>query len=539
MGSALNRVLKNSAGVYVGLILMVGIIVGIVYVSGGTQSACPHLMYVPIALAAFRFNLGYSIGIAILAGLALGPWIPLNVKEGIMQAAPAWLIRVPCFIGVSVIINRLAAGLKKAAKREMKRAYEDPVTGLPNNNKLARDLAAAAQEDADMHFSLILFKFENYEFINRYIGDMSGRHAVHKLIDMAAYTFGADNIYAVSDSKFVAYLPEYTAEDAYDRGREFVRCFDKPIQASDNNVPLAINLRCGVVNYPTHAKTESEVTQMLGRSLDQAVHQGEDIVIYDNMAAKESIDIYATILTIHYAIENDMFYLVYQPKFNMRTGSICGFEALVRLSCISINPEQIVKVAEDVGLIGQITRLVIKKTVRQLKVWQDAGIKTSIAVNISTKDLKDVSLIDYATSMLMQNGVDPGRLEFEITERALIENIVSAKNWINTIKTAGIKISLDDFGTGYNSLLNLMDLPLDCIKIDKYFIDRMHEPRGKRFIRGIIALLKDLEWELVAEGVETAQQADALLAMNCGIIQGYFFSKPLKEENAAALFKTM
>lgn len=533
MDKVLDRLTQQPQWLYVSLVLSVVVIDGIVYWAGGTQSACPHLMYVPIAISAFRYGLVKSVFIALLAGFTLGPLMPLNVTDGTMQSTLTWILRFPFYMGISFIISFLSYRLRTAAERQKKKAYEDVLTGLPNETKFIHDIGEKIDTLSPANFFLVMFTYENFDFIRQYIGFEAAKRSLFKLADIAASIFGEHHIYALSENK-IAVITSNTEDETKQNSCRLLSEFNKPVMIDADAIPVNINLKCGIVHYPSHGDSADDLRQNLGRALDQAEAQNRSLMIYNNAIARESIDLYATILTIHYAVEHDMFYMVYQPKLNIQSGEVSGAEALLRLDSVNINPAQIVKIAEDIGLIDRITKTVIKKSVDQLKIWQEQGIHTHIAVNISSKDLKDMSVIEYAKDYITQSGVDPECMEFEITERALIENFNTAKDCLRAIRAIGIKISLDDFGTGYNSLLNLMDLPLDCVKIDKYFVDHMHEPKGRVFIEDIIALLQNLGWEIIAEGVETKEQMDTLKAMGCDIIQGYYYSKPLPASKATA-----
>lgn len=519
-------------------ILSIFLIDYIVYIAGGTHTVYPHLMYIPIILSSFLYGLKRSILVAILAGFALSTFImPLNVQLGIKQDSFSWMLRLPIFIGTSAIITLLAQRLKAAVGLERKKAYINPVTGLPKKSKLLLDIDEMIEDSQqENHYALMIFHYENHDFINRYIGYETGKSSLLRMVSIASNFFGNDQLYSISENKIVIILPNHEAKDAYEKGLAFLHKFHKPILSDSNLLPVNIILKCGIVHFPSDGNDANTLIQKLGRALGKAEQQNEDIVVYNNEISKTCIDTYANILTIHYAIEHDMFHLVYQPKINIHTNEVSGVEALLRLNSIKINPAQIVKIAEDIGIIDQITKLVIKKAVDQLKKWQNEGIHTKIAVNISSKDLKDDSIVNFAKQYIYANNVDPGLIEFEITERALIENLDTARDLLHKIKDIGIKISLDDFGTGYNSLLNLLDLPLDYVKIDKYFVDHMSDPKGHNFLKGVIKILQNLGREVIAEGVEEKEQVDTLRAMGCDIIQGYYFSKPLSPEKLAEQF---
>lgn len=220
-------------------------------------------------------------------------------------------------------------------------------------------------------------------------------------------------------------------------------------------------------------------------------------------------------------------------EINLENNEIIGFEALLRWKSDRwgmMNPGKFIKIAEDAGIISEITKWVIKNVIDQLTKWKENGIQTKVAINISSEDLRDDTLIEYTKECLKASPIDSTMLEFELTERTIVENEKQVGHLLNKIKDSGIKTSLDDFGTGYNSLIHLSKLPIDYIKIDKIFIDNLNNMRDKVIIKGTIDLIHGLGREVIVEGVETAEQVDVLGNMDCDNIQGYYFSKPLPPE---------
>ena len=196
-----------------------------------------------------------------------------------------------------------------------------------------------------------------------------------------------------------------------------------------------------------------------------------------------------------------------------------------------MNPSEFIKIAEDAGIINDITKWVIKNTIDQMDQWQAEGIKVNTAINISSKDLKNDSIIEYTINCMKTHQLGLDFLEFELTERTIVENEDRLCHFLDRLKEIGMKISLDDFGTGNNSLIHLAKLPIDYIKIDKVFIDHILNIQNRAIVEGIICLAHNLRMEVIAEGVETEEQMKLLKSMGCDYIQGYYFSKPLPPEN--------
>lgn len=500
----------------------------IVYKTGGTQFAYTHIMYIPILISAAVFGYMGSIGTAILAGLTLGPFMPANVSDGVYQNADSWLLRTTFFVFIGLIVSFLFNRINSDKEMRIKRSYEHVRTGYPNINKLKLDLNEIKTEKG---FSIVVFRIANYDYINRYIDYKTGDKMIFKVMEILANVFQENTIYSANTNEMVVLMNEYGIDAACSKASLFLSHFIKPV--SIEGLPVGIVIKCGIVNYPLHGRNVSQLLTKLGRTLDQEESTSNGICIYDDRVAQKRKEYYETVVSIFNAIKNNDFAIVYQPKINLIKNEIIGLEALLRWDNGKkgrMNPEEFIKIAEDAGIISEITKWVIKNVIDQLVEWKEDGIKTRIAINISSKDLKDDSIIEYTKKLIDASQIDPTMLEFELTERTIVENEKQVGHLLNQIKNNGLKISLDDFGTGYNSLINLSLLPIDYIKIDKMFINNLQNIRVKAIMKGTIDLIHGLGKEVIVEGVETAEQVDALSEMGCDNIQGYYFSRPLPPE---------
>ncbi len=232
------------------------------------------------------------------------------------------------------------------------------------------------------------------------------------------------------------------------------------------------------------------------------------------------------------ATENMDFFLHYQPKVDMRTGNTMGAEALIRwkLNERLISPAQFIPVAEETGLIGAIGRWVFAAVCQQIRRWHDEFHLPDdfrVAVNMSVQQLQDKNLLHELISIMRECQVKSHWLELEITESLLMERTKENIELLAAIRQEGCSVALDDFGTGYSSMGYLAQLPLSVMKIDKTFVDEIHKPQGSAIIAAVLALAQGLRVDVVAEGVETREQAEALIALGCHSAQGYYFAKPL------------
>lgn len=215
------------------------------------------------------------------------------------------------------------------------------------------------------------------------------------------------------------------------------------------------------------------------------------------------------------------------------TGRFKYFEALIRIKDSNIPPNIFIPVAEETGLILKIGRWVMEEAMAQIKIWENMGLENrKISVNVSPMQIQDYELIIFLRDELIKNNVDPADFEIEITESVLLENREHNIKVLENIKELGIKIALDDFGTGYSSLSYLTYIPVDKIKLDKSLKDRFLSLDNSQVIKGLISLCHGLDLKVVVEGVETLDESENLKIQNVDYLQGYYFSKPMKKEDA-------
>lgn len=518
-------------------ILLIAASAAIVYRTGGTEFAFTHTMYIPIVLAGFLFGIKGSASAALAGGLALGPWMPMNVAEETMQTPGSWLIRTVFFLSMALVVGYLFHHIQKDHERELRKSYEHFATGYPNSNKLRLDLEQQIQKQKEI--TLTIFKIDNLSYINKYVDDSMEKRTVFKVLDILSEYFPKDQTYCITMNKFVT-VGNRGIEDTYQKVEEFLHRFIEPIHIGD--LPVDLFIKSGIVNYPLHSSDANDLMRKLSRTLDQDQDPSTEtsISIYESTIAKQNREDYEIMLSLYEAIKNDEFKLVYQPKIRLKTNEVMGVEALLRWNSRTkgfVSPERFIGMAEYSGMIVEITKWVIRNTIEQLRDWKKEGMQIKTAVNISSKDLKDESIIEYTRELLEENDIDPGLLEFELTERTFLDNEVNAGKLLDEISELGLKISLDDFGTGYNSLINLVKLPVDYVKLDHFMISSINDRQNRPLVEGVIRTAHTLGKEIIAEGVETEEQVRLLNRMGCDNIQGYYFSKPLPPEKVCSFIR--
>lgn len=506
------------------ILILIIVIPYIVYLSGGTKNVLPHLMYIPIILSALFFGTWGAVAAALVGGLALGPFIPENVMSGTMQSTFGWIVRCGFFTFMGLLVAFLFKWIIAYGQKEKERSTTNLITGLPNANKLDNDLNDLLS--AETGFTLLGFRVENVDDINRYasyeIGIKSLFVAISKLRN-----FTEGTIYSIYMNEFAIVVTGMEFEDAWRIGNQFLDKMKEPLSLDGFNIALVI--KCGLVHCPQQAQESSDIIKKLGIALDHET-KGSGLQVYDDLIAKERKERFNLAVSLLDAIRNEEFYLVYQPKIALADDKPVGVEVLLRWhrgDGLHIGPDVFISMAEELGIISDISKWVIRNAIAQAVQWKNAMQPIEMAINLSPKDLKTPAVVYYLIDLIKENALDPSLVEVELTERAVIEVDETMLRMIETLRELGVSISLDDFGTGYNSLVDLVAIPFDFIKIDKSFVDNIRCDDYQVLIDIMIAYAHKSGKKVIAEGVEGEVQLNILRKMGCDFVQGYYFSKPL------------
>ena len=284
------------------------------------------------------------------------------------------------------------------------------------------------------------------------------------------------------------------------------------------------------------------------RDADTAMYRAKSLgkaryEIFDKTMHGNATDLLQIETDLWRALERKELTLDYQPIVSLRTGRIAGFEALLRWLHPArgiVSPLEFISVAEETGLIVPIGQWVLNQACRQTREWQkhypDQEPPLHVSVNLSAKQFLQPDLIDQVRLALNSCGLNPASLKLEITESMVMQNVESTTQMLGQLRALGVEISLDDFGTGYSSLSYLHRFPISVLKVDRSFVSSMTDNHEHlEIVRTIIALARNLKMDVIAEGVETLEQALELRAMNCEYGQGYYFSRALNAESAVRL----
>ncbi len=521
------------------VLMTIALLTLFIYKSGGTHYSYTHIMYVPIIIGTFLFGMKGGILFALISGLALGPFMPENVSLGTMQSMVGWTYRTLFFIVVSLTVSLMLKQIKRLNSVIELQAYKDPSTGLPNINKFELDITKYIADKAYKSFTLLVFEFVNLEQISRYVDLKIGVKSLHYLLAAAEENFKGRSLYSHYLNEFVVVLPEVDAEQGLEIGKNFISKF-KELKYI-NGISINFVLKCGVVSYPYDGENVEQIIINLGKVMGQVKNSRKDIVIFEEYYANKGLEKYKVLVNFYEAFKQDKLTLHYQPKIDLRNNKIYGVEALLRWKepGNNVSTAKMIKIVEDSGSISELTKWVTEKAMKQLKQWHDKGIKINVSVNISAKDLEDDSIVIYLNELMQKNKVDSGYFEYEITERSLIRYQGPQAEVLRSFKDMGLTLSIDDYGTGYNSLMNMMNLPLDYIKIDKYFVDNICMAENMKLVQDVIDMVHNLGRKVCAEGVETKEQLEVLKRIKCDFVQGYYYSKAIPAEELETFIASM
>ncbi len=311
-------------------------------------------------------------------------------------------------------------------------------------------------------------------------------------------------------------------------------CFD---------LKLHLSMAVGVSFSPQFSTLYEEQLRYARIALRKAIRQPNDPVQFYSPEMLDDLQEQAgMIFEIRQALKQDRFVLHYQPQYEVDTQETVAVEALIRLQGQNgelIYPDHFIDLAEETGLILPIGHWVIQEACQQYRRWQDQGCAPQhIAVNVSSKQLADNSLIEIVDSAVKNAGIEYSNLEVEITEQQLIQHITMAEGVLKELSNKGVRIALDDFGTGYSSMAYLAQLPLNVLKIDRSFLQQLDKnTRTAGLIKSIIYLAKELDLKVVAEGVETSTQHDFIHSVGCDLGQGYGYARPQNVELITSLLQ--
>ncbi len=418
----------------------------------------------------------------------------------------------------------------------------DELTGLPNRHALFETLRYKVERNE--RFALLQIDVDNFKTVNDTVGHKKGDELLQKFVKQwEQFPSREDDFFARSGGdEFVLLvsLKDCNKEEVVKAVEQSVygATFDHDYVVDD--VHFFITASIGIAFYPDDADTSDKLMQYADMALYMAKDTGkQSVCVFDQTFVDSMNDSVNIENFIRMALEKDMFFLNYQPQYNVSERKLRGFETLVRMDSGDgkvISPGVFIPIAEKTLLITQIDKWVFKHALEQFLPMISLNPELILSVNVSVKYLFHDSFLSDVKACLKTTSFPPENLEIEITESVFITSVDRAIETLHQIKDLGIHIALDDFGTGYASLSYVNSLPIDLLKIDKTFIDQLSdEKENNEFVEAIINMGHTLNLQVVSEGVEKEQQVTLLDNYKCDYIQGYLWGKPMPFDNVKEL----
>ena len=411
-------------------------------------------------------------------------------------------------------------------------AYYDPLTGLPNRTFLLEQIERAIDAAAPhkRHVALLHLRVGRFEELNDVLGHSSGDQLLKELARRVTLTIPRGATLArVGDAELALLLPTGGADAAVRTAQFLAELMHDPVPVADLMVDASV--RVGIALYPGHAISAESLLRRASAAHRRAGPMEGGHAIYAGGQEEQNSRRLELMSDLRRAIEDGELSLRCQPKVDIASRRVCGAEALVRWSRPAhglVPTGEFIRMAEQAGLITPLTNWVLDNAFRQMHDWRHAGFEMPLSINLSAHDLRDPDLVGRVRTLLAKWGVEPRLVEFELTERAVMEDAAGALETLTALKEGGTALFIDDFGTGYSSLSYLQKLPVDGIKIDQSFIIPMADDSDSDVIvRSTIELAHNLGMAVVAEGVESQSVWDRLASVGCDVAQGYLVSAPM------------
>ncbi|MBN2397701.1 MAG: EAL domain-containing protein [Deltaproteobacteria bacterium] len=490
------------------------------------------------------------IGPSVGSGTSAVPseWV-LYRSDG--QSIPVLKSTLPVTIGGRKALLNSVIDISPRRQGETLRDSElyDALTGLANRalfvDRLGRCIARA-QRQKNFLFSVLLLDLDRFKFLNERFGHRMGEQTLVAVAERMQKTLrGVDTVALQGDvthtlarmgeDKFTILLEGIRSnEDAVRVARRIQTLFDQPLQVNDQEVFTSVSM--GIATYDGKDTTAETMLRNADIALYRARKMGRgSYAVFDTVMHAQAVERMNLEFDLRRAVELEQFSLVFQPIVSLVTGRIIGVETLVRWQHPErgeIMPMEFIPVAEEMGLIIPIGLFVLREACRQMKHWQDrfpCDPPLTVAVNLSGLQVRQPDLVGEIRKILREAGLAPRTLHLEITETALLENDRQTIKTLKALKKLGVGLHLDDFGKGYSSLSYLHHFPIDVLKIDRMFVQKLNgDPRKTGMVRSIMAMAHNRGMEVIAEGIETSSQLRCLKEMACEQGQGFFLSRPKK-----------
>jgi diguanylate cyclase (GGDEF)-like protein len=504
----------------------------------------------------------YTLAIGIIAGVAsavdrrvqIAPFLrrdlPLRARvDGVLLAlSPLAVVAAQQSLWMVPMLGLCMAAVYKGSRvwptKEPRAPQEthDSLTGLPNRTlfyELGRD--ALAQSGDRGPFAVMIIDLDRFKDIN----DTLGHHAGDELLRQIGPRIGSvlrdrDVIARLGGDEFAVLVSRMPGDAPALRLAERIQeALETPFTVE--GISLHVEASIGIALHPDHGASLEDLVRRADVAMYMAKESNSSYELYSPDRDRHSLGQLALLGELRRALEKEELVVHYQPKADLQTGRVVAAEALVRWDHPRhglISPDKFIPMAERTGMMRPLTLFVLNTALRQCREWHALGQPVGVAVNLSVRNLLDLTFPDEVRRLLTTWQVPAVWLQLEITESAIMADPSRAMHVLARLTELGVGVSLDDFGTGYSSLAYLRRLPLDVLKIDRTFVEGLDRPgTGRTLVRTILDMSRDLDLRTVAEGVEKAEQLEELRRLGCTLGQGFLFSRPVSAKDFRGLLQ--
>jgi len=453
-----------------------------------------------------------------------------NLMQGLGTAA--------LLVGIT-IAGFVSRRVTRQARQLEAQAMYDLLTGLPNrsllHDRLQHEIALSKREHAS--FGVVLMDLDRFKEVNDTLGHDVGDEVLREVGRRLKEAIRAeDTVARLGGDEYVLLIHNLDPEDAELIANKIFAALDKPFHWQNQSIDLGASM--GLSFYPSQCDDAGGLLRCADIAMYVAKRSGQGYALYSPDQELTSRDDLSLKSELREAIQSDQLSLYYQPQINHRSQCVVGLEALIRWHHPQrgfLGPDSFIPLAEEAGLIGPLTLWVLKTALKQLAVLRREGHALTMAVNLSARNLHDMSLPGSVEALLAECGVPPEHLTLEITESAVMSNPNDGLTILTELDRMGVTLAIDDYGTGYSSLAYLKRLPVDELKIDKSFVmDMEANDNDAVIVRSTIDLAHNLGLKVVAEGVESRDAWDTLSILGCDTSQGFFMGRPMPVEKLEA-----
>lgn len=434
---------------------------------------------------------------------------------------------------ISLLINHQEALTKIA--------FFDSLTGLPNWKGFGQNVTALIETHPGQPFTLLYLDLDDFQNINDFHGYLIGDKLLIKIArTLEGIRKEGEGLSSLGGDSFGFLLRTIDKTTILNKIAEIYAAL-KTIESIDGRL-IEVDACIGIAQYPKHDSDFDALMHCADEAMREAKHKGKNtFVIYTNELHAQHLDQITMTNQLRKAVEKNELSMMYQPIYSLKSGKIASMEALIRwhpYGKAAVPPDLFIPFAETAGLITNIERWVFETVFKQVIAWRPLRSRNiPIAINLSSKGISDEDFVKNLVVLMDEIGILPGEIEIEITETSLIEQPEAAMKNLHLLRQQGIKILLDDFGKGYSSLTYLVSLPIDAIKIDKGFTQKIHSSQDiDAVIKGIVDLAHSIHHKVIAEGIEAENQKNFLSSLGVDYGQGYLLAYPA---SAAELEKDM